>query len=111
MSQSREAEASVFFRNDHPEEFFLLDVVPNVFRKVFVFPSFEVVDECAKLFDRAIDKGFFFRVQRRIALFHEALEVGATREQFAFDPNIACFQRGSFRFRNLRNELQCLHSG
>ena len=66
MRVGREAQPAIFLRNDHAEEFFPLDEVPDLFRQVAQFPTdLPFVEHRAERIDRAVEKRLLFGRQHR----------------------------------------------
>src|SRR5687768_11908803 len=87
MCERRKAQASVLARDDHAEKALVLDVLPDVWRKIVQLVSdLPVVDHRAQLFDRAIDEVLLVRAQRRFRVREQLVPVGLAAEEIAVPP-------------------------
>ena len=94
MRIGREAKPAKFFRDDHAEEFFAPDEVPDFRRQIAPFPiDLPVVEHRAELIDRAVEKGLLLRCQGRRRVRKQLRPVGIAGKQVCVPPDIAGLQR------------------
>ena len=105
MRQRGEFEAAVFLRNDHAEEFVLLQVIPDLRRQIRQFVGgFPVVVQTAQFFAGSIQKSLLFGTEFRRRLRGQNVPVRATTEQLAFPADGAGFERHFLGLRQARRD-------
>lgn len=94
MRVGREAEAAKLLRNDHAEEFLVLDEVPDVRRQVAPFPkNLPLVEHGAELVDGAIKEGLLLVGQPRLRHLQQLRPVRVAGEEIGVPPDVAGLQR------------------
>src|ERR1700736_541857 len=84
MRVRREVKPAMLLRNDHAEEFMLLDEVPDFRRQVAPFPiNLPVVEHGAELIDRAVEEGLFLGRKRSWRVGQELRRVRVAGEDIA----------------------------
>jgi hypothetical protein len=102
----RELQSAILLGNNHREELVLDDVIPDFPGHIGVLVAdLPVVQHPAQLFARAIQESLLFVREFRRGIRHQPVPVRHAREQFAFPPDIACFERFAFRIRHRRQHL------
>lgn len=88
------AEAAIFLRYDHAEEFLLAQEIPDLTRQVAVLPvDLPVVDHGAQFAHRPIDEGLLLRGQFRGRHGEKLVPVGIAGEELAVPPHCASLDR------------------
>ena len=106
LGLGRETQATVFLRNDHAEEFFLLQEIPQFFGQVS--PLYRQVPGIAhgnRLGALVIHKGLFLIAQAGMTVDQQVMPVRATGEQLAVPAHSAGLQGHLFSVGNLRRHL------
>ncbi len=99
----RKAKAAIFLRDDHAEEFLLLDEVPDFRRQVPPFPvDLPVVEHDAELVDRAVEERLLFRRQGRRGIGQQFRPVRIAGEEIGVPPDVAGLQRLALGVRHRR---------
>src|SRR3954454_4085339 len=94
MRIGREAEAAELLRNDHAEEFFALDEVPDIGRQVAPFPKdLPLVEHGAELVDGAVEEGLLLFGQRCLRDLEQLRPIGLAGEEITAPPDVAALQR------------------
>ena len=78
LSLSRETKTAVFFRNDHREETFFLDVVPDFLREVTVLADFPLIYHRAQSCNLVVQEVLFFFRNSRVRVVQQHLPVRLT---------------------------------
>src|SRR5579863_3008641 len=105
MRVGRKAEPAKILRDDHPEEFLLLDEIPSLARQVTPFPiDPPVVKHRAKFVDGAVEECLLFRRQRRGRLAEQFRPVGIAGEEVGIPPDVAGLERLALGIRHRRQD-------
>ncbi len=106
VRERREAEAAVFLRDDHPEEFLLLEEIPYLGRQIGAFVrDLPIVDHAAELFDRAVEECLLLDREHGFRLREQLGPVGFACEELAFEADGARFERDLLGVRKLWRDL------
>jgi hypothetical protein len=82
----------------HREELVRDDVIPDFPGHIGVLVAdFPVVQHPAQLFARAVEESLLFVRELRRGIRHQPVPVRHAREKLALPPNVACFERFTFR--------------
>ncbi len=101
-----EAQAAVLLRDDHAEEAFLLQVVPDLLGQVRAFePDVPGVAHAGNHGALVVDEGLFVLGQAGVAVAQQLVPVGATGEEFAVPAHGARVQGLFLGFRDLGSHL------
>ena len=102
----REFEATVFLGNDHPEETFLLEEVPQLFGQISPLDRHVPGVTHGNCLDTLIvDEGLFFLAQAGIAVDQQVVPVRPTSEQFTVPADRTGFESHFLSLGNLRCDL------
>ncbi len=106
LRERAEFEAAVLLRDDHAEEFLLLDEVPDLGWQVGeLVRDLPLVSHAADLLDRAVEKRLLLDRQFGLRLLEQLRPVGLAAEQFAFEADRAGLERDALGLRDLRRDL------
>ena len=106
VCQRGKTQPAVLLGDDHPEEFVLLDEVPQRRRQIGMhMGDFPVIDLLAQGFHRAIEKGLFLAAELRLGVGQQLAPIGFATEQIALKSHRTGFQRNALGLRQGRQRL------
>src|SRR6185503_8385207 len=101
--ERRELQPAVLLRDDHCEEFVVLQELPDVRRHVGeLVRDLPLVEDSAELLGRAVEERLLLGRELRRRQVLEAAPIGHAREKLAVPPDVAGFERLLLRLRHAR---------
>ena len=106
MRERGESESAEFLRDDHAEEAFALDEVPDLGRQVAALVDVPVVEAAAEFVDGSVEKRALLRRQRRRFEVEQLLPVRHAAEEIAVPPHGAGLERDALGFAEARQHFR-----